>query len=412
MRIKKGTKKILNGTNEIKFNINDFSNLNFIEKNEKIRDIIKSATGLRSGIKSKELLKIIDYIEENRTEIMTINNELLIRRDNDELVITYRKGKIYLNVIIFVVVLILITAIATYAYLFKERLLKVNKDINGDGIPELNIDQDGDGIADVNIDINYDSIPDYNINYRNTGKAIFNIKENDKYINPLNQDVNDDDNCDLNCDIDEDGWPDINLDIDSDGIADLFIDSEYKGYATLNIDINGDKVCDINCDNDEDNKCDVNCLDFEVIKYIDIKNNNSGVNINTALPTIELDGNEIECKNLFPVDQPENNVLKECKASFTISNTSNIAAAYNLKLEIGENSFISSNLKYKLTSDNGISNIPNYVTVPKQSKIVLKNIKIDAKKTHHYDASFIIQGTGNSQNYDAGKYLKLKFVVD
>jgi len=412
MRIIKGLKNFLKDENEIKINISDISTLNFIEKNERIRDLIKNVTGIRNSIKSNELLKIIDFIEDNKAKEIIINKELLIRKTETELVICYRKGKIYLNVVFFVISLILLTVIATYAYLFKERLLTVNKDINNDGVPELNIDTDRDGIADINIDLDYDDKPDYNINYRNNGGAIFNIKDNHKYLNPMNQDVNNDGKCDLNCDINDDGWPDINLDINGDGVAELFIDSEYKGYATLNLDINGDKICDINCDNDDDNKCDQNCLDFEVIKYIDIKNVDVGVDINTVLPTLELSGNEIECKNLYPTDQPQENLLKECKAVFTVNNTSGIGAAYNLKLIIDKNSFISDNLKYKLTSDNGIYNIPNYVIVPQQNKTILKNIKIDPNTSHRYNVSFIIEGTGNEQNYDAGKNLKLKFMIE
>jgi len=355
--------------------------------------------------------KFVTIINGYFKEIMIINKELFIKREKDELIISYRKGKVYLNVSVFVVSLMLITIIATYAYLFKERLLTVNKDINNDGIPELNIDQNGDGIADINIDIDYDNKPDYNINYLNNGDAIFNIKEKDKYKNQINQDNDKDGICNLNCDINSDGWPDINLDIDVDGIADLFIDSENKGYATLNIDINGDKICDINCDIDDNNKCDKNCLDFEVIKYIDIKNGNVGVDINTVVPTIELAGNEIECSNLYPNDQPQDNVLKECKSSFTIRNTSNINAVYNLKLVIDNNSFTSNNLKYKITADNNMNNIPNYVTVPKVSKTIIKNININPHTTQHYDVSFIIEGTGDSQNYDAGKNLKVKFII-
>ena len=64
----------------------------------------------------------------------------------------------------------------------------------------------------------------------------------------------------------------------------------------------------------------------------------------------------------------------ECKANFTISNTSSLEATYNLKLIVEKNSFISENLKYKITSDNNLSNIPNYVTVPNESKTILKNI--------------------------------------
>lgn len=412
MGIAEGVKKFFKEENEIKLKISDFENLNFIEKNEKIRDIIKQATGFRNSINSRDLLNIIDYIEENKNEEMIINKELVINNIDGELIIKYRKGKVYLNVILFVIALILIAFLGTYAYLFKERLLTVNKDIDGDGIPEVNIDKDGDGVADINIDLDGDDIPDYNINYRKNGNAIFNIKEGKKYKNTLNQDLNNDKTCDLNCDINEDGWPDTNLDMNGDGVADLFIDSEYKGYATLNIDINGDKTCDINCDLDDDFKCDKNCLDFEVVKYIDIKNASAGVDISTVIPILELDGNEIDCKNLFPTDQPQDSVLKECKADFTVKNMSGIGASYNLKLAIDKNSFISDNLKYKLTSDNKIASIPNYVTVPKETKTVLKNIKIDSYETHHYSVSFIIEGENEEQNYDAGKNLKLKFIIE
>ena len=412
MGIAKGVKNFFTEENEIKLDIKEFAELNFIEKNEKIRDLIKQATGFRNSIKSRDLLNIIDYIDENKTEPMIINRELLIENENGNLIIKYRKGKVYLNVIIFVIALILLTMIGTYGYLFDERIKSLNKDINGDGIPEINIDKDGDGIADINVDDDNDNIPDYNINYRNSGEAIFNIKKKERYFNLLNQDVNNDKKCDLNCDINEDGWPDTNLDMDGDGVAELFIDSEYKGYATLNIDINGDRVCDINCDLDDDNKCDKNCLDFEVVKYIDIKNADVGVDISTIIPALELVGNEIECENLFPTDQPQDEVLKECKAEFVVSNISGMGASYNLKLAIDKNSFMSENLKYKLTSDNKIANIPNYVTVPKESKAVLKNIKIDPYQTHKYNVSFIIEGTNSEQNYDSGKKLKLKFIIE
>lgn len=407
-RFKNGFKE----ENEVKINLEEFSKLNFIEKNEKLRNLIKKTTGFRNSVQSKDLLKIIDYIDENQTGELIINNEIIIKSKDNFLIVSYRKGKIYIGVITFVIALILIAVIGTYAYLFKERLLTVNKDINNDGIPELNIDQDGDGIADINVDTNSDNKPDYNINYANNGEAIFNIKMKDGYKNLINQDINKDDKCDLNCDINEDGWPDVNLDMNNDGVADLFIDSEYKGYATLNIDINGDKICDINCDLDDNNKCDKNCLDFEVVKYIDIKNTSVGVNISTVIPTIELIGNEVECENLFPTDQPQENVLKECKAIFTVNNTSAMGASYNLKLEILDNSFISENLKYKLISNNGINSIPNFMTVPTESKTVLKNIKIDSYKTHSYEATFIIEGKDAEQNYDAGKKLKLKFVIE
>lgn len=407
-----GVKEFFGAANEVRIKLTEFSNLNFIEKNEKIRDAIKNTTGFRDNITSGEILKILNFIDDQDSTETFINKELLILRDKEEIVIRYRKGKIYMNVIIFVATIVLITCIGTFIYLFRERLLSVNLDINGDGIPELNIDVDGDGVADVNIDEDDDNKPDYNINYRKHGVAVFNIKNDNKYKNLINQDVNNDNVCDINCDINDDGWPDVNIDLDGDMVADLFIDSERRGYATLNLDINGDKICDINCDTDDDNKCDVNCLDFEVIKYINITNGLAGININTPVPTIQLDGNVISCSNLFPTDQPDENVLKECKATFVVKNTSSIKVAYNLRLMVGENSFVSENLKYKLLSNNGISNITHYVSVPQQNKTVLKNITLEPRASHTYSVSIILEGTNDEQHYDTGRNLSLKFEID
>jgi hypothetical protein len=76
--------------------------------------------------------------------------------------------------------------------------LEVDRDIDGDGVPDLNIDADGDGIPEVNIDL------------------------------------------------DGDGVPDVNIDLDGDAEPDLNIDSDFDGVADTNLDIDGDNRPDEN----------------------------------------------------------------------------------------------------------------------------------------------------------------------
>ena len=80
----------------------------------------------------------------------------------------------------------------------------LNKDTNGDGIPDINIDTDNDGEADINIDTDGDDIPDINI------------------------DTNGDQKPDINVDTDGDQKPDINIDTDGDQKPDINIKSEAK----------------------------------------------------------------------------------------------------------------------------------------------------------------------------------------
>ncbi|MDD2505147.1 MAG: hypothetical protein PHF21_02605, partial [Bacilli bacterium] len=119
---------------------------------------------------------------------------------------------------------------ATYAGFIYLNAANLNKDIDGDGIPDINIDINNDGIADINIDVNNDNIPDLNIDYKGNRKARFNIDTNGDGKADFNL-INDAtgekcSTCLINCDTTGDGWPNINIDIDGDGKADLDIDTD------------------------------------------------------------------------------------------------------------------------------------------------------------------------------------------
>lgn len=301
---------------------------------------------------------------------------------------------------------------ATFSYLGEVKRSMLNIDIDGDGIPELNIDIDNDEIADINIDTNGDKKPDQNIDYMGNNKPVFNVIKDGKIFNKVNQDTNGDGVCDLNCDTDNDGWPDTNIDLDGDGKADLSLDPENTGKPSMNIDVNGDGVCDIQCDDDGDGKCDTYCLSSDTIHYLDfgdIKDNNNL--IGTRVPTLTIEGEEVVCNDLFPTDQPQEGALKECKATLTIKNISNLVVDYKLNFLIHDNTYTSNNFKVRLVGTNGGGTM-GYTTVPKSDKTLFESVKIAANTTQVYNISFILEGTNTEQNYDANRSFQGEFKVE
>jgi hypothetical protein len=117
-------------------------------------------------------------------------------------------------------------------------ILELNKEVNE---TIINKDTNGDGIPDVNIDINGDDIPDFNVAYGEGDEPIFNIG-NDGSGNP----VQSEDPTGLNYDSDGDGFPDTNIDLDGDGTADVWIDQDGDGTPDVNLDTDYDAVPDIN----------------------------------------------------------------------------------------------------------------------------------------------------------------------
>ena len=139
--------------------------------------------------------------------------------------------------------------------------IEVDKDTDGDGIPDINIDTDGDGKPDLNIDTNGDDIPDINIDTDGDGKPDLNIDLDHDGKPDINIDTNGDGIADINIDVDGDGEPDINVDLDGDGKPDLNIDIDGDGHAELNIDTDCDWMPNINIDSDGDGVADWNIDD-------------------------------------------------------------------------------------------------------------------------------------------------------
>lgn len=392
-----------------------FNKLNINDQNELLKDILKDAYGSRDKVKAETLLKIENLAKEKDEKTIRLENSVTVENDGTNLVFSFSRTKVLPILIFYIGLLVLLSSAATFSYLRDMKLSELNVDINGDGIPDLNIDTNNDEIADVNIDTDGDGKPDRNIDYMGNRIPTFNvIKEDGSIFNKMNQDTNGDGKCDLNCDTNDDGWPDINIDLDGDGKPDMAIDADKTGYPTLNIDVNGDGKCDIQCDTNGDGICDEYCLGKETLKYLDYNDIKDNSNlITTRIPAINVIGEEIECNNLYPTDQPEANAKKECTTKLTVQNISDVDVPYSISLNVLTNTYTSNNFKYKINSTNGGGEHSNYVTVPKSgTNTVFEKVTVRAGLTQEYNISFILEGTQAEQNYDANKAFNGIFKVE
>lgn len=426
MKGKKTQKNNVNNYDSTTISLNQFNKLNINEKNEKLRDILADAYGNRNKVKSKTLLKIINLANEKERKIVHLENGVSVENNGQELVFIISKTKVLPIILFYIGLLIFLSCAATFSYLGEQKRAMLNVDIDDDGIAELNIDLNNDEIADVNIDTNRDKKPDENIDYMGNWTATFNVNKDGKLYNEMNQDIDGDGKCDLNCDTNDDGWPDTNIDLDGDKIPDMFLDPEDSGKPSYNFDVDGDGTCDVHCDNDGDGKCDEYCVKdsvkdsvieyietiryvesvryIETEKYIDFdKNNPAHSNIHSTIPAISVEGQKVVCNDLYPTDQPGEDVKKECTTELVVKNLSTIGIRYNLDLEVLANEYTSENFKYTVTSTNGGGNMDSYVPVPKTNKRIFKNVLISRGETQTYNVSFIIEGTNAEQNYDANR---------
>lgn len=85
---------------------------------------------------------------------------------------------------------------------------ELNKDVDGDGIPDINITEPGKNRPYLNIDTDHDSRPDVNVDLNGDMEADINIDATGDFI------------PDVDIDSDGDGKPEINLDVNGDGVAD------------------------------------------------------------------------------------------------------------------------------------------------------------------------------------------------
>ena len=323
----------------------------------------------------------------------------------------YRIRHIFL-ILLFLTMLMFSILGASYSTINYSIVKNLNKDIDGDGIPELNLDLNRDKEAEVNIDTNGDDKPNLNIDYKGNRKAVFNVDHNRDGVadyNEINQDLNHDGVCDLNCDINNDGWPDLNLDTNGNHKPDLMIDTNGDRKADLNFDTNYDMKCDLHCDINHDNKCDKYCLENPSEDLKDPTNTGSSTNIGNKDMTIQSgelileyeDQNTVFIKDIYPDDQPGyvNNIPTK---KFKVTNKSSLYIKYNLRWVIKTNDYESDNFKYKIASTNNGVNF-DFRTAPKITSPIATEIIIPPFSSQEYGIDFKLQGVGGKQNYDQGK---------
>jgi len=344
------------------------------------------------------------------------------KKENKLYIKTYKNRHIFL-ILLFLTILLLSILGASYSTVNYSIIKNFNKDIDGDGIPDINLNLDGDMEADVNIDINNDNKPELNIDYKGNRKPVFNIDRNKNGkpdFNLINVDKNNDGKCDINCDVNGDGWPDINLDTNGDGRLDLNIDTDNDKKADLNFDENGDLKCDLHCDLNSDYICDKYCLSSPQLEEMDPNDtgssSNNGYN-NILIQSGELileyeDGGEILVKDLFPIDQHLNPSTPDVKIEvptkkFKVTNKSMLNIRYNIRLVVERNDFTTNNFEYRLLR-NDVVRI-DWTTAPKENIVLQEGVVINSQANNpgqhiqDYKIEFRLRGAGDRQNEDQGK---------
>ena len=337
---------------------------------------------------------------------------VIVQKKDNKLIIKLSNNRNLFLFLLLITLLFLAILGSSYSAVTYSIVKNLNKDIDGDGIPDINLDLNNDRVAEVNIDTNGDDKPDVNIDYKGNRTSTFNIDTDNDGIpdfNLINQDLDGDGVCDLNCDLNGDGWPDINLDLDGDGIADIEIDTDNDRRPDLNFDMNGDGVCDLHCDTNNDKKCDKFCLSSDKLEEVDPINSGSSSNIGNRLQTIKSgeltleydDTNQVLITDIYPDDQPFfNNTVPTKK--FKVTNKSGLYIKYNLRWTVTLNDYESDNFKYKVTSDNGGFST-DWITAPKETSPMATEIIIPPYSTQEYAVDFKLQGVGGKQDYDQGK---------
>ncbi len=337
---------------------------------------------------------------------------VMVQKKSNKLYIKIYNNRPWFLYLLFITILFLAILGASYSSVNYSIIKNLNKDIDGDGIPELNLDLNGDKKAEVNIDTNNDDKPNLNIDYMGNRAPIFNVDHNHNGIadhNKMNQDLNNDGKCDLNCDINGDGWPDLNLSMNGNDKPDLLIDSDGDKKADLNFDMNRDMKCDLHCDINHDNKCDKYCLKSEELENMDPVNSgtsstvgNKEVSIKAGELILEYeDTNKVFITDVYPDDQP-NYVQNIPSKKFRVTNKSSLYIMYNLRWVVSLNDYESENFKYKISSTGNGANF-DFRTAPKTTSPVATEIIIPPYSSQEYEVNFKLQGVGGRQNYDQGK---------
>lgn len=381
---------------------------------EKIFDEIYSGEEIESL--RKYALRCIKLTCDPRDNKIHLPYGVMVQKKENKLIIKIYNNKPWFLLLLFITLMFLAILGSSYSAVNYSILKNLNKDIDGDGIPELNLDFNGDRRAEVNIDTNWDDKPNLNIDYKGNRRPVFNVdrnKDGRPDFNLMNQDTNRDGVCDINCDLNDDGWPDLNLDLDGDGKLDMDIDTDDDRKANLNFDMNRDMKCDIHCDTNDDLKCDKWCLTNSDLENMDPINSGSSTNIGNNELTIQSgelileyeDMNEVLIDNIVPDDQPlhplDNPPVIPTK-KFKVTNKSSLVIKYNLRWVVKLNDYESDNFKFKIAgTNNGVTF--DWRTAPKLTSPLATEIIIMPYTTQEYEVDFKLQGVGGKQNYDQGK---------
>lgn len=344
---------------------------------------------------------------------------VIAQKKNDKLILKISNNRNILLFLILITLLFLAILGSSYSAITYSIVKNLNKDINGDGIPDINLTIDNDREAKINIDTNNDDKPDVNIDYKGNRKSVFNVDTDDDGkadFNLVNPFYRKDDKCSINCDVDGDGWPDINLDLDGDGKADIDIDTNGDKKADMNFDMNHDGVCDLHCDTNGDNICDEHCLEDSSSSKNDsqtkpqkdpqntpnVTGTDSDVSMQSGDLTLEYeDGGDIFITDVYPDDQPyfENYIPTK---KFKINNKSGLNIKYNLRWVVTLNNYESDNFMYKVASTNGGANL-DWTVAPKATTPMVTEVIIPPYSTQEYSIDFKLKGVGGNQDYDQGK---------
>jgi len=337
---------------------------------------------------------------------------VIVQKNKNKLIVKVYRHRPWFLLLLFITLLFFAILGASYSSVHYSIVKNLNKDIDGDGIPELNLDLNGDRKAEINIDTNWDNKPNLNIDYKGNRKKIFNVDRKGKGkadFNLTNQDLNKDGKCDLNCDLNNDGWPDINLNFNGNKRAEMYIDLDGDNRPDMNFDINRDMKCDLHCDTNNDNVCDKWCLTTPELENMKPITNGSSTNIGNNEMTLQSgelvleyeDTNQVLIKDIYPDDQPFYNTKVPTK-KFKVTNKSALYVQYNLRWVVTLNDYESDNFKYKVFSTNEGTKF-DWKTAPKVTTPLATEVLIPPFTTQEYEVDFKLQGVGDKQNYDQGK---------
>ena len=403
--------------NKETLNIKDFMLLKSGEQDKLLEETLNKVYDGKVKFTKKHIDKVLNVAFDNKDNEVYLPHSLCVKKDGNKLIFSFKKNN-KLLIVLFLLGFLFLTGFATATGIKLIGATYMNIDIDGDGYADLNIDTNNDGICEVNCTTNINArVPEYNIAHGKSKTPMFNVKMKDEngneYIfNPMNQ-LDENGVCYLNCDVDGDGWPDTNIDLDGDGKADINIDIDGNGTPDLNVDTNDDGVADINIDEDGDGVCDKKCS-YVVSKggQATIGGGSASVDIAALVVTFET-GSDVKVTDLYPDDQPDDNVNKTVNdIIFTVENKTSQSLYYDLSWLEVINDFETTNFWTKIKCDGGGYDTGDWVTAPKASGTIKSNIEIPANTVQKYTVSFTLHGIGQEQNIDQGKTFKGRIEVN